>query len=62
LGLNLLEHKEKEIPESVLSLAKERDMARKAKDFKRSDEIRDKIASLGYNIQDSPEGTKVTLK
>lgn len=62
LGLNLLEQIENEIPESVLSLAKERDVARKAKDFKRSDEIRDKIASLGYNIQDSPEGTKVTLK
>ncbi len=49
-----------EIPEEVLKLASEREEARKNKDFKKSDELRDKINSLGYEVKDTPEGQKVS--
>jgi len=48
------------IPEDVKKLAKERDEARKKKDFKRSDEIRDKLEKMGYIVKDTPSGTSVT--
>jgi len=54
----LLLHLEK-IPEEIKKLAEEREEARKNKDFKKSDELRQKINSLGYEIKDSPEGYKI---
>ncbi|PIZ87074.1 cysteine--tRNA ligase, partial [Candidatus Nomurabacteria bacterium CG_4_10_14_0_2_um_filter_30_12] len=51
LGLDFENIKEEEkinIPEEIIKLAKEREDVRKNKDFKKSDEIRDKINSLGY--------------
>ncbi len=59
LGLKLLDLEVQEIPTEILSLAKARDQARKDKDFKLSDELRDKITSMGYTVQDSSGGTKV---
>ncbi len=55
-GLKLFEQEKKiDIPEKIKSLAEERLIAKKNKDFKRSDEIREKIKSLGWNIKDSKE-------
>ncbi|MCA9459541.1 MAG: cysteine--tRNA ligase [Nanoarchaeota archaeon] len=54
LVLGLLENQEK-IPKEVLKLAKERKLVRDNKDWKKSDELRDKINSLGYEIKDSKE-------
>ncbi|HEU5114959.1 MAG TPA: cysteine--tRNA ligase [Candidatus Paceibacterota bacterium] len=51
-----------EIPAAVLALMKEREGARAAKDFKKSDELRDKIAALGYVIKDMPDGQKISKK
>jgi cysteinyl-tRNA synthetase len=34
-----------------------RNAARKAKDFKKADEIRDELASMGVVIKDGPQGT-----
>ncbi len=45
-----------EIPTEVIALAKERELARKNKDWQKSDELRDKIEALGYSIRDN--GTK----
>ncbi|MBT4594553.1 hypothetical protein HOD08_01600, partial [bacterium] len=42
---------EKLSPE-ILELIKERDEARKNKDWKKADEIRDKLAECGYAAQD----------
>jgi cysteinyl-tRNA synthetase len=42
-----------EIPENIQKLAKERDAARKNKNFRKADEIRGEIESLGYEIIDS---------
>jgi len=41
----------------LLKLIEEREIARKEKDFKRSDEIRSIFADNGYLLKDSPQGT-----
>ena len=61
LGLGIKDFKEEkiEIPKEVESLLKLRNSLRKEKKWKEADETRDKIFSLGYNIEDAPEGTKL---
>ncbi len=59
-GLDLLKKEEVEIPAEVEKLIKEREEARKSRDFKKSDELRDKINKLGYKIDDTKEGVKIT--
>jgi len=48
-----------EIPAEILALAEERTAAKKAKDFKRADEIRDQLKAKGWVIEDSPKGIKL---
>ena len=55
-GLNLSEKEKLEIPENVQKLTDERETARKNKDFKKSDELRERIKELGYWIEDPPAG------
>ena len=43
-----------------MELAEEREEARKNKDYKKSDELRAKINSLGYEVKDSSEGFKIS--
>ncbi|HOD92554.1 MAG TPA: cysteine--tRNA ligase [Clostridia bacterium] len=45
-----------EIPEEINMLAQQRLEARKNKDWKKSDELRDRIKMLGYSISDTPTG------
>ncbi len=59
LGLGFAKLKEEEIPEEIIHLAKERTVARQNKDFKKSDELRDKIKSLGYEIKDRGDEYKI---
>ena len=40
------------VPVEVLALAMDRVKARKNKDWSKADELRDKIASLGYGVED----------
>lgn len=47
------------IDESVEKLLEERKVARENKDFKLSDEIRDKLKDLGYKVIDTKEGQKL---
>jgi cysteinyl-tRNA synthetase len=61
LGLDLLKKDKIEIPEKISKLIKERDKARKDEDWKKSDELRDKINKEGYVIDDTKDGTKVGL-
>ena len=49
--------KQKKIPKDILLLAREREVARKNKDYKKSDELREKIKKLGYIIEDSKSGS-----
>ncbi len=44
------------IPRGIKELAEERESARKNKDFKTADIIREKIKSLGYYVEDTKEG------
>jgi cysteinyl-tRNA synthetase len=45
-------------PEMVAKMS-ERDEARAAKDYARSDALRDELASMGLEVMDAPEGTSV---
>ncbi|MDQ5969430.1 MAG: cysteinyl-tRNA synthetase, partial [Patescibacteria group bacterium] len=60
LGLDLEKIESFEIPENVQNLIKERDLARNNKDFAKSDEIRAEIEKLGFEVKDTPEGTRVS--
>jgi cysteinyl-tRNA synthetase len=64
LGLNLHQPKEAQepIPTLVQKLLEERITAREAKDFKRSDELREKIQAEGYELEDTKDGQKVKRK
>jgi cysteinyl-tRNA synthetase len=57
--LGLLMKKEDGLPQEVQQLVDDRAAARKAKDWKKSDELRDAIKALGYILEDTPQGQKV---
>jgi cysteinyl-tRNA synthetase len=50
---------ESDVPAEILALAEERTAAKKAKDFKRSDAIRDELKAKGWVIEDTPKGIKL---
>lgn len=60
LGLGFAELKEEIIPDEISKLVDERSEARNNKDFTKSDELRKKINSLGYDVKDSSEGQKIS--
>ena len=64
LGLEIdkQEEMQNDIPEEVQKLLDERNIARKEKNWTKSDELRDKIQEYGYEVKDSKEGTTLTLK
>ena len=71
LGLDLIEHAKKliekensgeDIPEEIMALVEQRKEARKAKDFALADTLRDKISEMGYIIEETRQGTKITKK
>jgi cysteinyl-tRNA synthetase len=61
LGLGLDKEENIEIPDDVLKIVEEREVARKNKDWKKSDELREKILKKGYKIDDTKNGTKIKL-
>lgn len=76
LGFGLRESKEKlqkllkgggqklsisDVPEEVQELVAEREAARQEKNFEKSDELRKKIETKGYHINDTRDGPKVTI-
>jgi cysteinyl-tRNA synthetase len=48
-----------EVPAELLALLEERQAARKARDFKRSDAIRDELKVRGWVIEDTPKGPRL---
>jgi len=64
LGLDL----EREVREAwtptdeMAALVTQRDAARAAKDFAKADELRDRLQTMGLEVMDTPEGTKVRLR
>ena len=62
LGLSLsdvIERKKDVVPEEVMSLINQRAEAKKNKDFKLADELRNKVKELGYIIVDKKDGVEV---
>lgn len=47
-------------PILIQNLLLEREIARKNKNWRKSDELRDEIAKMGYKVTDTDEGTRVT--
>ncbi len=47
-----------EVPAEVQQLVAERQAARKTKNFKRADEIRDQLKAQGWLIEDTPQGAR----
>ena len=58
LGLHLTEIVEEPLDPELEALIQEREQARKARDFVRSDEIRDLLKSRGILLEDTPAGTR----
>jgi hypothetical protein len=48
-----------DVPDEIRRLAAEREGQRKAKDFAAADALRDRIADLGFNVIDSPDGPRL---
>lgn len=48
-----------DIPSEVLELVEQRKAARKDKNFALADELRDKIAALGYEVKETRQGTEI---
>ena len=54
----IVEKKKEMLEEDIEALIKERQEARKAKDFKRADEIRNELLNKGIVLEDTREGVK----
>ena len=62
LGLKINEkinNKEEELPKEVLEMIEKRKKAREEKNWKLSDEIREELKKIGYNIKDEKNGMVV---
>lgn len=57
--LGLLAKDEEALPPEIQQMVDDRAAARKAKDWKKSDELRDAIKAAGYVLEDTREGQKV---
>ena len=62
LGLGLNKVKEEKIGKELLELIKEREKARKEKNWKEADKIRDRLKKRGVVLEDSKEGVKWKLQ
>ena len=51
--------KEVEVPAEISALLEARQAARKAKDFKRADVVRDELKAKGWGIEDTPKGARL---
>jgi cysteinyl-tRNA synthetase len=50
------------VPPEAAQLAQERDNARREKNWKRSDELRERIFALGWEVRDTKDGQKLTRR
>ncbi len=54
--------KQEKIPKKVLELAKKREKLRKQKQWQKADELRQEISKLGYQVDDTDDGSKIKPK
>ncbi|HHT44656.1 MAG TPA: cysteine--tRNA ligase, partial [Fastidiosipila sp.] len=52
--------KEATVPESILQLVEQRAKAKAEREFAEADRLRDEVESLGFKIEDTPQGPKVS--
>ncbi len=57
-----LERESDALPTEIAQLAEERERARLAKDWNKSDELRDKLGALGWEVRDTKDGKKLTKR
>lgn len=50
------------VPEEIVALAEARVQARLAKDWRKSDELRDELAARGWEARDTKDGQKITRR
>jgi cysteinyl-tRNA synthetase len=62
VGLDSLATAEEAADSDAEALMVEREQARAAKDFERADEIRDRLAELGWEVRDLAEGARLVPK
>jgi cysteinyl-tRNA synthetase len=64
VGLSTLTQPEEgaEADPEAQKLMEEREEARAAKDFARADELRDRLAEMGWTVRDSAEGPSLVPK
>jgi cysteinyl-tRNA synthetase len=48
-----------DVPQNIIKLSQDRDVARAAKDWAKSDELRKEIEAFGYVVEDTTDGTKI---
>jgi cysteinyl-tRNA synthetase len=60
LGLKAQLDKTETLPDAIQALVTARDQARAAKNFAESDRIKAELQALGYRVNDTPKGTKVS--
>jgi cysteinyl-tRNA synthetase len=56
--MGVLSEEEVNLDDEVKKLIDERQLARKNKDYKKSDEIRDKLTKMGITLEDTPQGIR----
>jgi cysteinyl-tRNA synthetase len=64
LGLDIKKYlgKKIKVPKEVQELVKKREAARKNKDWKSADKFRLEIEKMSYEIEDTPQGTKLEIR
>jgi cysteinyl-tRNA synthetase len=62
LGIVYNRKEEDAIPQEVLDLVEQRKSARKDKNFALADQLRDQISELGYVVEETRQGTKISKK
>ncbi|MCJ7506237.1 cysteine--tRNA ligase [Candidatus Bathyarchaeota archaeon] len=61
-GLFRQEKKGSVVSNDVKALIEERDKARKRRDWKKADEIRERLRKMGVTLRDSPDGTAIVVE
>jgi cysteinyl-tRNA synthetase len=59
LGFDFIPAKKQEAPEEVMEYVRQREEARKKKDWKTADGLRKRIRNLGWDVLDTPQGPDI---
>ena len=58
-GLDLLKKEKLSVPKEIMQIVKDREAARKGKNWVKSDQLRDKLNKQGWGVDDTLEGPKI---